>query len=56
MKKSGIGVNVTFGYYPFPNAYLRSTLLREPVQVIMKTKSIGGSLPPGPTAEEEITA
>jgi hypothetical protein len=56
MQKSGIGVNVTFGYYPFPNAYLRSTLLREPVQVIIKTEFIGRSLPPGLTAEEEKTA
>jgi hypothetical protein len=43
-------------YHPVPPSYLRSTLLRKPVQVIMKTKLIGGPHPPGHPVEEEKTA
>ena len=50
------GLTITSGTNPDAFTYLRSTLLREPVQVIMETKFIGGSHPPGPPAEEEKTA
>ena len=54
--QKGVKMNRNRRYYPLPVTYLRSTLLREPVQVIMKTKRFGGSRPPIPSAEEEKTA
>jgi len=50
------GVHGYRRYYPSLATYLRTTLLREAVQVIMKTKFFGASLPSGPWTEEEKTA
>jgi hypothetical protein len=49
-------VNLYHGYYPCGITYLQITLLREAVQVIMKTKLLGGPHSPALSAEEEKTA